>query len=188
MSDTCTYIDYTRFFKHCQKEFCSENLLFITLIAQWQHFLIKHKMWPKTKNGELNTSIQLIDSNVVINAMDVLPMLSKLEQNMTTNIDLNLNSIDTINADYKIFVPIIEMIYKKYIEMNRAPFEVNISFDVREKIEKDYLFIKQNKDNLNDEIFWQLWRHLLMVCDQVFEMIPVSLMRCFKNDRILTQT
>ena len=51
------------------------------------------------------------------------------------------------------FITIIDKIYKKYIEINKAPFEINISFEIREKIRTDYTYIKQNfASDLNGEI------------------------------------
>ena len=69
--------------------------------------------------------------------------------------------------------------------MNKAPFEINISFDIWEKIRNDYTYITQNCGNtLNGEIFWNLWNHLLIASEQVMEMIPASLVRCFKNQSV----
>ena len=172
------YIDYVKFLSHCQKEFCSENLLFISIIVQWQYILIKHNLWPTNEDGELNTSMQLIDVNVTknIDAMDISSMFVKLEKDYEND--------DNCNNDYSMFATIIDKIYKKYIEMNKAPFEINISFDIRQQITDDYVYIKQNKNNLNSETFWNLWEHLLLASAQVMEMIPVSLMRCFKHQII----
>ena len=95
-----------KFLSHCQKEFCAENLLFISLIVQWQYILIKHNLWPKNENGELDTSMQLIDVNEtkVIDAMDISSMFLKLDHD-----DEN----DTDDNDYSMFITIIDKIYKK---------------------------------------------------------------------------
>ena len=142
-------------------------------MVQWQYILIKHNLWPKNENGELNTSMQLIDGNLtkVLDAMDISSMFDKLNKNDANN-------------DYSMFITIIDKIYKKYIEMDKAPFEINVSFEIREHIRNDYAHIKQNENNLNGETFWNLWNHLLIASEQVMEMIPASLMRCFKNQRI----
>ena len=175
-------VDYVKFLSHCQREFSSENLLFISIMAQWQFILIDYNLWPKNANGELDTSIQLIDVNStkVMEAMDIASMFHKLD-----NYDSNDNDHDdNSDGDYSRFVPIIRKIYKKYIEMNKAPFEINISFETREKIRGDYVSIKQNEESLNDETFWNLWNHLLAACHEVLEMVPASLMRCFQHDQM----
>lgn len=173
-------IDYLKFLNHCQKEFCSENLLFIALMVQWQHFLIEHNLWPRKINGELDTTLQIMDSSKVLSTMNVLPIFSRLEDRMAT---LEARPMD---VDYCMFIPIIELIYKKYIEMGKAPFEVNISFETRDKIRGHFDYIKNDRNYLNGETFWQLWNDLLSVCEDIFEMIPAPLMRCFRYDCVLS--
>ena len=153
-------------------------------MVQWQYILIKYNLWQKNENGQLCQSMQLIDVNQtnhkLIDAMDISSIFDKLDV-YNSDIDCN-NAVD--GYDFSMFSKIIDKIYKKYIEMNKAPFELNISGDIRQQIDNDYIYIKQNENKLDGETFWKLWSHLLIASEQVMEMIPASLMRCFKHERI----
>ena len=151
-------------------------------MVQWQYFLIKHNVWPRKVNGELDTGMQLMDSSKVLNTMNILPILARLDKTMPIQVMEMQNQQS--DFDHSIFIPIIEFIYKKFIEMDKAPFEVNISFEIRDRIRGHYDCMKNSNDYLNQQTFWQLWTDLLSVCAEVFEMIPASLMRCFKTGRV----
>lgn len=153
-------------------------------MVEWQYFLIKHNIWPRNINGELDTRFELILSSnyKVSNTMNILPIFDRLDKNMPIQVmDTNEKEIE---FDYSIFIPIAQLIYKKYIEMGKAPFELNISFEIRDAIRCHYDSINDDNQYLNDQTFWQLWNDLLSVCQEVFDMIPASMMRCFKTDRI----
>ena len=161
--------DYMRFLNHCQKEFCTENLFFIVLMVQWQQFLIENNFQP---SNSVSYDTKMIKSNIIVDLMKNSPVFEKLNCKIK---DIHNKNIEN-GHDFSIFGEVVEFIYKKYIEANRAPFELNISFVSREKIRYHYLNINQ----LKKESFWQLWDDLLILCDELFEMIDPCLARCFK--------
>ena len=66
---------------------------------------------------------------------------------------------------------VFESIYQKYIETDKAPMEINISSDLRNKMDNQYKNIEKLKKSgivIDKQTFLNLWKDLSDVCLSVF--------------------
>lgn len=180
--------------EHVQKRFCNENLLFLTIMLQWQDFLIKNGYWGNTVKENTNCRLVNIDGNDNIILPYSVP-ISPIVYNLSKSSDSNtLNSSDEANVfRFDIFIPCFASLYQEYIEMGKAPLEINISYEQRQKIQKFYykIFDKKKFDKdmreiihtpiIDFELFWKLWHELVAACDEVIAMLITVLVTYDKN-------
>ena len=100
------------------------------------------------------------------------------------NVALSMNNISSTeekqNSDFDIFALPFRKIYKKFLEREKAPLELNISHEQRQSMESFYLMICQqesNKNILDEETFWSLWNALRHVCWDCIEVLFPALVR-----------
>ena len=226
--------DYATLMKHCQKEFLMENILFITIMIEWQDYLIHNQYWneennplcrqvtcqyienqqriilPKTvpispiisnithiygnKTHELDIKIQIAsavkDPNDRDKQQQSAPKLTAVHTESTTVgqtiVIVNSTSEKLSNNRYDKFTDCYEQIYTQYIQRGKAPLELNISSDLRDKMQAHYDNIKINGNKLNQNTFWEIWFDLTIVCNQVFDMLMPVLARCYKDMKVNT--
>ena len=124
---------------HLKKELSMESLLFVTIMLQWQHFLIKYHFWDiHNKN-----CVYILEPNYALKLPKNVPKSPLIKQLKNNN---NLDKKKR-NKNFDIFVSLFEQIYKEYIETNRAPYEINISYPIRRKVQKYVQFINKQKSN-----------------------------------------
>ena len=111
-------------------------------------------------------------------------------QNTNVNDNINLEHTGTLGAvdemasyDFDQFVRVFLSLYKKYIEANRAPYEINISSNNRDQMKSYYLIIKlkQKQNNLaimDENTFVRLWNDLNIICHELYPSLYSSILRC----------
>ena len=197
-------IDYVILMEQVQKEFSIENLLFITIMLQWQEYLISNKYWNENNRnckliGFLDDDIDKRQIKLPPN-VPLSPMIDELESKCDENTNNN-------NGDNNKFEKCFKDIYKKYIENKVAPLEINICGETRDVLREYYdeiitrdrrrnrninvenelkdvknlQYVPSDTEDPNSLDFWKLWYHLVQACDQVFVLLIPVLMRCYKN-------
>lgn len=173
---------------HLKKELSMENLLFLTIILQWQDYLLKHELWeednPKCRYVlDAHKRIQL--PNKVANSIIIREFANIVIDDHKRDDD----SFDFFGAFAQVFI----QIYQQYMEVHRAPFEINISSQLRRKMRSYYdkivSHVNQNQDDSNSRLtqkqgkqtevtFWDMWHDLTLVCNQLQGAMLDSLLRC----------
>lgn len=178
------------FMNQVQKEFATENLLFLTIILQWQDYLIENKFWDDSNDncvvvGYSNTTNKskriILPKNVPISPI----VYNFKHKNGIFNVNINNNNGD--KNQFAIFDTSFKYLYKQYFERTNAPLELNISYELRDKIEAHYVSLNENR-TFDKTTFWDVWYDFKLVCDQVFENLMPVLVRCYKDMAIVTST
>ena len=100
-----------------------------------------------------------------------------------SNSNLNVTDYNYNQLNFDKFGEMYIEIYKQYIECNRAPYELNISGELRDRMRSYYILITENINKnqsfvLDDITFVRLWNDLTAVCDDICETIFASMARC----------
>lgn len=172
--------------RHMKKELSMENLLFVTVILQWQDYLIDKQLW-NDKNINCKLIINATKQIKLPKSIPTVPMIENIKYN---NLNKRNNSInvkdDSIWQDFDMFIPVFNEIYRQYIEANKAPLEVNISYESRNKMKLFYQQInheqchesKKHRPIINSDNFWKMWYNMYCICEEVAETIVASMVRC----------
>ena len=162
--------------RHCEKAFCIENMLFVTLMIQLKQWMTDNGL-TSTQQTESGTSeIYGILEQQPIQLPHNVPISSIINianKNIKINKDTNNGDVhnDKILVVYKQFCFIYQNTYKQYIEDGIAPFEINISFDDREQCKLDYLQTINGNDEFVYQSFLEIWSNLVKTTDSVFELL-----------------
>ena len=173
---TCIYTTgYASFMNQLKKEMSMENLLFITIMIQWQDYLFDNKLINDDINDEIAPIYKLV-CVPRIRLPKILPIspivyhLPKMSHSGNTSVNSGGSSLSStfqfssmlrmesnssvtddinVNPDFSILSIPFEKIYKQYIEPNRAPLELNISAVQRNKIKSHYCEMQERKKITN---------------------------------------
>ena len=161
---------YTQLGNHLKKEFSMENLLFVTIMLQWQDYLIDNGFWDNYNSLKIEPKILFVgkrDQRLQLpNNVPISPTIIKLKKDFE-NLNSNLNSIILNHEDdksqlqsqlqsrsqmqkivnYNPFYKCFLSLYKDYIQTNHAPWEVNISGETRKKMKCYYILIVNKLKN-----------------------------------------
>eukprot|EP01084_Bolivina_argentea_P076126 137942_1 len=115
--------NYAVFMQHVGREFTSETLLFITEYVQFKRYIIDN--------------VQTIDISEVIGKCDQLRLPETNEFPTSFIVDQYKMKRQQTDFDEKIcFIEAMEALFVKYIESGKAFYEINISYEKRQKITK----------------------------------------------------
>ena len=143
-------------------EFSIENLLFITIMLQIQDYLIDNNYWPWKISPSIDDNMNMIGrgKRIVLpkNIIPISPIVSVLSGNSNSiNININHFSKNTSRKgpktkmdknNYIMFIDCYSQLYKQYIEENKAPFEINISHENRQKMKYFAQHLQSIKTNI----------------------------------------
>lgn len=162
--------------RHLKKELSMENLLFITIMLQWQDYLITNELWD-SNNSKCRYAV---DATRQLRLPENVPPTAVIKQLKDYDRDqVNVHGDDSHQFNYSVFVMVFDRLYKQYIERQRAPYEINIDGDMRDKIKSYYQkIIDQNKGKMDEQVFWNLWYDLTIVCQELEGGMLDSLLRC----------
>ena len=169
----CDSIGFETFMNHLRSEFAAENLLFVVYLIQFQNFLIEYGQ----KQGK-----QFFDDSDTNNK----PFISK-DWKLPGNVpkcgifemhDYNKNKKKNTDAskDGKIMFGVVDVIYKTFVEKQRATLEVNISGRNRAQISHFYnkmnSQLEQDDYDYDDDVgkmknMWQSLRVAGLECWQL---------------------
>ena len=139
---------FSQFWDHCAHELSIENVVFWIETIQIMQFLIQHEYINKNEahplNAELSTKhLKLKNTPIIVN-------LNKNYENCDKNGDININ-INTKN--YQVIGIYFCEIYKEYIQAEIAPFELNISHEMRNNFAQYYEMIVSKEQLMTKELF-----------------------------------
>ena len=123
----CDPIGFETFMNHLRSEFAAENLLFVVYLIQFQNFLIQ---FSKKQGKEL-----LFDGNdewkpFIIKDWklpDNVPQSAIFEMHDRASNAQNKNKNKNKNEKKNVMFRVVDVIYRKFVEKQRAILEVNIS-------------------------------------------------------------
>lgn len=145
-----------------KNEYSMENLLFLTIMLQWQDYLINRGYWShmsSINNNNNNCKVFYVGFDtrqriILPSTVPISPVIYQLNKN-STNITFRTKQLknrggNKVLYNYNPFCKVFIHLYKQYIETNRAPFEINIGSQLREQMKQHYLFIitRINESNL----------------------------------------
>ena len=167
---------------HCQKEFSMENILFVTIMIEWQDYLMNNGYWNDELDNPLRREItcQYVENQeriILPKTVPISPIIHDIEM-IKTKVDTDDDKKD---IKYDKFSHSFEQLYCQYIERGKAPLELNISSDLRNSLQIRYQRMKNNGNTINEQLFWKIWYELTIVCNQVFDMLMPLLTRCYND-------
>ena len=199
--------EYARLMEQVTIEFSIENLLFITIMLQIQDYLIDNNiwLWKIISNININPNCQSVTNMIGKGDRIHLPKgiipISPIVSKMSKQKEIKHNN----NNNYDMFIDCFIQLYKEYIEQDKAPFEVNISFENRHQmkilfhqlqsiktniiIDTDIKDVENQErhghfDGLDRQEFVKLWKGLNFVCDELLELLIFTLIRCQNKMKI----
>ena len=166
--------EFGLFVNHCISECAVEHLLFWINCVQLSQYINENLL---TDKGEQIIMGQLPKDYKCDHFIENTMLIKKLKNDCT--IDQKLR--DTI-VPYTMFY---QSLFEQFIERNRAPFEINISHELRETLTKDYQIIVQcnidgnniNNSNIKDVFIHQIWKDIQETAIQVRILIEGSFRR-----------
>ena len=127
-----------------------ENLLFVTILIQWQDYLIKHLFWDTSNDQCVNIAYMGDERIKLPKTVPLSPIIHRLEsvsRHMCCHcINVTGPEHNDVKIDYDMFIPCFMELYTTYIAEDRAPLEINISGENRRKLESYYTFFLDNPD------------------------------------------
>ena len=124
---------------HLEKEFCNENLLFLTIIWQWRDRLLSKKLIndpfilfkdeyiklpPNVPLSSIVSMNELNDNNnskYQTRSTIIKNEANKQSHGLNSSINSDKSTDDILTDNV---IPIFEAVYLKYIERNKAPLEM----------------------------------------------------------------
>ena len=177
--------------KQCQKELVMENILFVTIMIEFQDYLMNNEYWDE-KNNPLCTKITCNGNERIVlpKTVPMSPIVYQMKKSTHTFVDrvvnvrdnsirkgyethlaqqmvpsrsasastvissnYNKESVITEGTDcdsgYSQFSNCFDELYVTYIEQNRAPLELNISWKLRGKIQQRWKDMKKAEKKLD---------------------------------------
>lgn len=132
---------------HLSKEFSMENLLFLTIMLQFQSFCLKHELIEATEET------LILDSAEPLILPDIVPTALIFCHNKVSN-----SNADNIERDHEILQLLSKIfiaIYEKYIARNTAQLEVNISSKISKKLNVHYEYVLSGNVFGNFDVVWE---------------------------------
>ena len=174
---------FSQFMVH---EFSSENLLFVINIIQFKQFLIENNYTDEIFWKNYRFCCDLKD---FINPTNSIEKLIRRHEKWVEN--SNCENKSSLGADpelqtskWEIVIPFLRVIFYKFINMHKAPFEVNIPYLMREKATKHFQSIvggdelNHNSPQLDEAMLLNcILPDLIAICKECMSMVEFSWMR-----------
>lgn len=145
---------YTIFMKHLCREFAAENLLYLTVLFQFERFLLENNIIDQ--HGILFT--KYCDFKLP----NIVPICDCFQFN-------DAETIDIMEMVKNAFIGV----YEKYIQRSSAELEVNISYDTASQLSIQYNNVRQT-GQLSLEQFQGIWSNLKETAHQVYRLLTSS--------------
>ena len=127
---------YEQFASFLEKEFSTENILFVTEYVQFKHEIIKIEKYRVMMEDELK-----LDYNLILPADIPKSIIAKEFEDKMNKEDTN----DQKEHTDEVVFNCVQQIYAKYIDSSTAKMEVNISSSTKYNLTK---LLRDNKDNM----------------------------------------
>lgn len=188
--------EFKQFAQFVVHELSSENLLFMINIIQFKQFLIKNNYTHQTFWKQHHFNYDLKDFIHPTKSIQQLvthyqKYIEKFEDKIVLQVDqiqLNLDNDHCNNKhvhELNLLVPFLKTIFDKFIAQNKAPFEINISYKLRDRATKhlaaiincDTNNLDTNLDTLvlsNDMLLNDILPDLITICAYCMSVIKFS--------------
>ena len=168
---------FTEFMVH---EFSSENLLFLVNFVQFKQFLIQNYFTNESYWVRYRFEYDIKD---FINPTKSIENLGKLydkhmnkQAKQLTNID---NMLEHKHQNCNVLVPFLKKLFYKFIKVSTAPFEVNISYLLRNQTTQHFQSILAsnvtiNSRTINDKKTPTILSQAMLLNDILPDLISIS--------------
>ena len=156
--------EFKQFAEFMVHEFSSENLLFVINIIQFKQFLIKNNYTDAIFWKQCGFDYDLKD---FIHPTNLIEQLIACHEKYIQQFKHNYKNVNVrkekeveeqeevsqIGVDFNVLVSFLKSIFYKFIVANKAPFEVNISYNLRDRATKNLSnIINSDKNDLNSNL------------------------------------
>eukprot|EP01084_Bolivina_argentea_P127274 225112_1 len=148
-------VGYVLFMKHLYKEFSAENLLYLTLLLQFERFLIKHNF--------IDESMLLFKDNYVL--PDCVPVSDTFKIGVS-------DKVNSSEIEEQIAIS-FQSIYEKFIKRSYAELEINIAYSLSDSLLFDYNNIKKD-GRINKDDFKNVWAHLRQTAHEIYKLLTAA--------------
>ena len=136
---------FSQFWDHCARELSIENVVFWIETIQIMQFLIEHEYIDKNEAHPLN--VELSTQHLKLKNT---PIMANLNNNYNNNLYNNNNS----NVkNYEVIRIYFCQLYKEYIQSEIAPYELNISHEMRNSFTQYYELVASKEQPMTKEFF-----------------------------------
>ena len=188
-------IEFVKFSNHCVSELNIENLLFFVNCVQLLEFLIDKKYFNVNNDDDLKIISPMIHTWSVSHFMKDTNTITRLK--MAYDLFDNDDDDDKDDEDddndhdnggskkevnFSIFGAYYMDIYERFVQRDKAPFEINIAHKPRQRFEQYYHDIHTNGTVVTKEYFHTIWKdlkhaalHVYGLLDQPFNRFTAQL-------------
>ena len=129
--------EFRLFRDHCIRELTMENLLFWIHFIQFTQFLVEYHFIDENDNIFVNYRCNHYIEN--------LQFIQQLKD--------NVDNSDKECVDYNLLIPFYKSLFNYFIEANKATFEINIGYEVRNKLTNYYEIVSDDSYQLTKDFF-----------------------------------
>ena len=173
--------EFMLFCDHCVRELNMENLLFWVTVIQLLQFLIENKFIDASNKANIMPlTKKFVTRHHIQDTLLIIELKKRFEENnkkKNNNKNQNSNKNES-ELDYKLFKQFYIDLYKLFLQRDYAPFELNISHELRLKFSQYYQSMKNESNIMTKEMFENfVWKDLRNTAMDMYALLFESFQR-----------